>query len=102
MSAALAAVVPPWPKALGVALVIAVASLGATPAFAAPELAISMTHGNAYGLQAGECLGGNEVYVPGEPEKDCGVDPLTGSGTTFAQESGFKGLPVPTPVHGQQ
>jgi hypothetical protein len=81
--------VPPWPKALGVALVIAVASLGATPAFAAPEWGIEMTHANAYGLQASECPGGKEVYVPGEPEKDCGVDPFTGSGTTFSRESGF-------------
>ena len=83
------AVVPPWPKALGVALVIAVASLGATPAFAAPEWGITMTHANAYGLQVGECSGGKELYVPGEPEKDCGVDPFTGSGTTFSRESSF-------------
>ena len=89
MSVALVAVVPPWPKAMGVALVIAVASLGATPAFAAPEWGITMTHANAYGLQAGECLGGKEVHVPSEPAKDCGVDPFTGSGTTFSQESGF-------------
>jgi hypothetical protein len=85
----LAAVVPPWPKALGVALVIVVAALGATPALAAPEWGITMTHANAYGLQAGECPGGKAKYVPGEPEEDCGVDPFTGSGTTFAQESGF-------------
>ncbi len=48
-----------------------------------------MTHANAYGLQAGECPGGKDIYVPGEPAKDCGVDPFTGSGTTFARESGF-------------
>ena len=81
--------VPPWPKALGVALVIAVASLGATPAFAAPEWGIEMSHANAYGLQAGECPGGMAKYVPGNPEEDCGVDPFTRSGTTFSQESGF-------------
>jgi hypothetical protein len=89
MSAALVTVVPPWPKALGVALVIGVASLGATPAFAAPEWGIEMTHANAYGLQASQCPTGKEEDFPGEPEKDCGVDPHTGSGTTFAQESGF-------------
>jgi hypothetical protein len=61
----------------------------ATPALASPEWGITMTHANAYGLQAGECPGGKEMDVPGEPEKDCGVDPYTGSGTTFAQESGF-------------
>jgi hypothetical protein len=94
MSAALVAVVSPWPKALGVALVIVVASLGATPAFAAPEWGITMTHANAYGLQAGECSGGTAKYVPGEPEEDCGVDPFTGSGTTFSQESGFNAYTV--------
>ena len=88
MSAALVAVVPPWPKALGVALVIIVASLGATPAFGAPEWGITMTHANAYGQQAGECPDGHEIYVPGEPEKDCGVDPFTGSGTSFDRGSG--------------
>ena len=30
-----------------------------------------------------------EESFPDEPEKDCGVDPFTGSGKTFAQESGF-------------
>ena len=66
-----------------------VALLGlSAPAFAAPELAISMTHANAYGLQAGECPTGKEEDFPGEPERDCGVDPFSGSGTTFAQESG--------------
>jgi hypothetical protein len=89
MSAALVAVVSPWPKALGVALVIVVLGALPAPAFAAPEWGITMTHANAYGLQAGECPGGKEVFVPGEPEKDCGVDPFSGSGTTFAQESGF-------------
>ena len=58
-------------------------------AVAAPELAISMTHANAYGQQAAECPSGKEEAFPGEPEKDCGVDPSSGSGTTFAQESGF-------------
>ena len=63
--------------------------IAAAPALAAPEWGITMTHANAYGLQAGECPGGKEISVPGEPEKDCGVDPFTGSGTTFARESGF-------------
>ena len=94
MSAALVAAVPPWPKALGVALVIAVASLGATPAFAAPEWGITMTHANAYGLQASECPSGHEEDFPGEPQKDCGVDPFTGSGTTFARESGFNAYTI--------
>jgi len=89
MSAALVAVVPSWPKALDIALVIVVTSLGATPAFAAPEWGITMTHANAYGLQAHECPTGKEEYLPGESEKDCGVDPFAGSGTAFAQESGF-------------
>jgi hypothetical protein len=83
------AVVPTWLKVLSVALVIAVTSLGATPALATPQWGIEMTHANAYGLGAGACPGGKEINVPGEPEKDCGVDPFTGSGTTFAQESGF-------------
>ena len=89
MSAALVAVVRPWPKALGVALVIAVASFGTTPAFAAPEWGITMTHANAYGLQAGECPSGKEEAFPTEPDRDCGIDPFTGSGTTFSRESGF-------------
>ena len=66
-----------------------VALAAAAPALAAPEWGIEMTHANAYGLQAGECPGGKDIYVPGEPAKDCGVDPFTGSGTTFARESGF-------------
>jgi len=71
------------------ALLLAFLALSATPALAAPQWGITMTHANAYGLQAGECPGGKEAYFPGEPEKDCGVDPFTGSGTTFSQESGF-------------
>jgi hypothetical protein len=58
-------------------------------AVAAPEWGIEMTHANAYGLQAGECPSGKEEDFPGEPERDCGVDPFTDSGTTFSQESGF-------------
>jgi hypothetical protein len=67
---------------------IALAALAASaaPALAAPMLAITMEHHNAYGLQASECPGGHESLT-GEP--DCGVDPYTGSGTTFVQESGF-------------
>jgi hypothetical protein len=64
-------------------------SVSTAPALAAPELAIEMTHANAYGLQASECPTGKEEDFPGEPERDCGVDPFTGSGTTFSQESGF-------------
>jgi hypothetical protein len=56
---------------------------------AAPEWGITMTHANAYGLQAGECPSGHEEYFPSEAERDCGVDPYTGSGTTFSRESGF-------------
>ena len=74
---------------IGAALALGVAAISAAPALAAPEWGIEMTHANAYGLQAGECPGGKEISVPGEPEKDCGVDPYTGSGTTLAQESGF-------------
>jgi len=87
MSAALARAAA-RPKTLGVALVIAVASFGATPAFAAPEWGITMTHANAYGQQVGECPDGQAKYVPGQPEEDCGVDPFTGSGTSFDRGSG--------------
>ena len=59
------------------------------PALAAPELGIEMTHANAYGLQASQCPTGKEENFPGEPKRDCGVDPFTGSGTTFSLESGF-------------
>ena len=45
-------------------------ALSATPALALPTWGIEMTHENAYGAQGG-------------------VDPYTGSGTTFARESGF-------------
>jgi hypothetical protein len=61
-------------------------SVGAVFAIAIPTWAIGMTHANAYGLQAASCPGGHES-LSGEP--DCGVDPYTGSGTTFARESGF-------------
>jgi hypothetical protein len=72
------------PLALLPALLLAVVSV--TPALGAPTWGIEMTHANAYGLQAASCPGGHES-LPGEP--DCGVDPFTGSGTTFSQESGF-------------
>ena len=52
------------------ALLLAFLAVSAAPAVAAPSWGIQMTHANAYGLQGG-------------------VDPSTGSGTTFAQESGF-------------
>jgi hypothetical protein len=68
--------------------IVALLTLSA-PALAAPAWGIEMTHANAYGLQAGECPTGKEESFPGEPEKDCGVDQFTGSGTTFSQESGF-------------
>lgn len=55
-------------------------------ALASPKWGIAMTHANAYGLQASSCPGGHES-LPGEAA--CGVDPNTGSGTTFVQESGF-------------
>ena len=58
----------------------------AVPALAAPSFGITVENHNAYGAQAASCPGGHES-LPGEP--DCGVDPYTGSGTTFAQESGF-------------
>ena len=63
----------------------ALLALSAAPALAA-TWGIEMTHANAYGLQAASCPGGHES-LPGEPL--CGVDPYTGSGTTFARESGF-------------
>src|ERR1039458_6136346 len=68
------------------ALLLTFLTLSAAPALAAPTWGIEMSHVNAYGAQAASCPGGHES-LPGEP--DCGVDPSTGSGTTFAQESGF-------------
>jgi hypothetical protein len=68
------------------ALLLAFLALTAAPALAAPSWGIEMTHENAYGAQAASCPGGHES-LPGEP--DCGVDPYTGSGTTFSRESGF-------------
>jgi hypothetical protein len=68
------------------ALVLAFLALSAAPALAAPSWGIEMTHANAYGAQAASCPGGHES-LPGEPV--CGVDPYTGSGTTFSRESGF-------------
>jgi hypothetical protein len=68
------------------ALLLTFLALSAAPALAAPSWGIEMTHANAYGLQAASCPGGHES-LPGEPA--CGVDPYTGSGTTFSRESGF-------------
>src|ERR1700693_2560377 len=68
------------------AVLIGALALTAAPALAAPSWGIEMTHANAYGMQAASCPGGHES-LPGEP--DCGVDPYTASGTTFARESGF-------------
>ncbi len=45
------------------------------PALAAPSWGIEMTHANAYGAQGG-------------------VDPYTGSGTTFSRESGFNAYTI--------
>jgi hypothetical protein len=64
------------------------------PALAAPEWGVTMTHANAYGLQAPECPTGKEEYFPAEPGKDCGVDPYTGSGATFDRESGFNAYTI--------
>ncbi|MGH2853055.1 MAG: hypothetical protein ACRDLF_02540 [Solirubrobacteraceae bacterium] len=58
-------------------------------ALAAPEWGITLEHHNAYGAQQASCTTAKEEYFPTEPEKDCGVDPFTGSGTTFDRESGF-------------
>jgi hypothetical protein len=66
-------------------------ALTAAPALAAPSWGVEMTHVNAYGAQAASCPGGHES-LPGEP--DCGVDPSTGSGTTFARESGFNSYTI--------
>src|ERR1019366_2943175 len=68
------------------ALLLAFLALTAAPALAAPSWGIEMSHVNAYGAQAASCPGGHES-LPGEP--DCGVDPYTGSGTTFSRGSGF-------------
>src|ERR1039457_4926738 len=73
------------------ALLLAFLALTAAPAVAAPTWGITMTHANAYGAQAASCPGGHES-LPGEP--DCGVDPYTGSGTTFAQESAFNAYTI--------
>lgn len=76
-------------RLLAVLAAVAGCCMLATSALAAPQLQIEMTHANAYGLPASECPTHSEEYVASEPEKDCGVDPFTGSGTTFAQESGY-------------
>ena len=57
------------------ALLLAALALTATPALAAPTWGIEMTHQNAYGAQGG-------------------VDPYTGSGTTFDRESGFNAYTI--------
>jgi len=73
----------------GRCLLLAVVAGGATalfgaPALAAPTLGITMTHANPYGLQVAACPLGKESLDP-----DCGVDPFSGSGVSFARESGF-------------
>jgi hypothetical protein len=73
------------------ALLLAFLALTAAPAVAAPSWGIEMSHVNAYGAQAASCPGGHES-LPGEP--DCGVDPYTGSGTTFSRESGFNSYTI--------
>ena len=57
------------------ALLLTFLVLTAAPALAAPEWGIEMTHANAYGQQGG-------------------VDPYTGSGTTFDRESGFNAYTI--------
>jgi hypothetical protein len=70
---------------------LALLAFAAAPALAAPTFGITMEHHNAYGAQAASCPGSHES-LPGEP--DCGVDPYTGSGTTFARESGFNSYTI--------
>jgi len=84
------------------ALALGAAGVFAAPALAAPEFGITMTHLNAYGVQAHLCRQG-KVELPGEPgvTEPCGINPLTeekgdkaegepgfGKGETFARESG--------------
>src|ERR1039457_278452 len=57
------------------ALLLAFFALTAPPALAAPTWGIAMEHHNAYGAQGG-------------------VDPYTGSGTTFDRESGFNAYTI--------
>src|ERR1019366_10320978 len=73
------------------ALLLTFLAVSAAPALAAPSWGIEMTHANAYGAQAASCPGGHES-LPGEPV--CGVDPYTGSGTTFSRESGFNSYTI--------
>jgi hypothetical protein len=92
-----------WPaRRRGRCLLLAALAVGVTGASAAPALAVSptkwgitMTHANAYGLQASECGGG---HADPDQEPPCGVDPFTeltgdegagGNGETFARESGW-------------
>src|SRR5262245_32058263 len=79
-------------------LLLVTLALGATwasasPALAAPQWGLAMTHANPYGQQASACPGGKPQTEP-EP---CGIDPFTelkeqegfgGEGKTFARESG--------------
>ena len=58
----------------------------ATFASAVTGWGLSVEHHNAYGAERESCPGGHQS-LPGEP--DCGVDPFTGSATTFDRESGF-------------
>jgi uncharacterized repeat protein (TIGR01451 family) len=55
--------------AAAAAVVMALSGVCAAPAFAAPQWELKMSHANAYGAQKG-------------------LDPFTGSGETFARESG--------------
>jgi uncharacterized repeat protein (TIGR01451 family) len=57
----------------------------ATFASAVTGWGLSVEHHNLYGAERASCPGGHQS-LPGEP--DCGVDPFTGSGTTFDRESG--------------
>lgn len=76
-------------RCLAALVVVAVFVATGGTADAAPEWAVTLTHQNAYGAQQASCLTSKEEDFPSEPEKDCGVDPFTGSGTTFVDESGF-------------
>jgi hypothetical protein len=76
---------------LAAALAVGATGVFAPPALAAAKWGIAMTHANPFGLQAASCPGGHES-LPGEP--DCGVDPFSGSGKSFARESGFNAYTI--------
>jgi hypothetical protein len=70
---------------LAALVVCATAGLSASAAVAAgPTWGVEITHANPFGLQVASCPGGKEQTL--EP---CGIDPFSGSGLSFARESGF-------------